>query len=74
MREQVLVITGASNGIGLATAELAGGHGARVVLTSRDEVDLERAVGRIRGAGGPAIHVAAAVALPDRAGIFGGGD
>ena len=35
---------------------------------------ITRAVGRIRGAGGQAIHVAAAAALLDRAGIFGGGD
>ena len=44
--EQVLVITGGSSGIGLATAEMAAHHGARVVLTSRDEVDLEQAGSR----------------------------
>jgi NAD(P)-dependent dehydrogenase (short-subunit alcohol dehydrogenase family) len=60
--EQVVVITGASSGIGLATAEMAARDGARVVLTSRDEVDLEQAVTRIRGAGGQAIHVPADVA------------
>jgi NADP-dependent 3-hydroxy acid dehydrogenase YdfG len=60
--EQVLVITGASSGIGLATAEMAAHHGARVVLTSRDEADLEQATTRIRGAGGQAIHVVADVA------------
>jgi NAD(P)-dependent dehydrogenase (short-subunit alcohol dehydrogenase family) len=60
--EQVVVITGASSGIGLATAEMAAGHGARVVLTSRDEVDLEQAVSRIRAAGGQAIHVVGDVA------------
>ena len=60
--EQVIVITGASSGIGLATAEMAARRGARVVLTSRDEVDLQEAVERIRAAGGRAIHVAADVA------------
>ena len=60
--EQVLVITGASSGIGLATAEMAAQRGARVVLTSRDAVDLEQAVARIRAGGGQAIHVTADVA------------
>jgi NAD(P)-dependent dehydrogenase (short-subunit alcohol dehydrogenase family) len=60
--EQAIVITGASSGIGLATAEMAGRAGARVLLTSRDEVDLEQAVGRIRGAGGKATHMVADVA------------
>jgi NAD(P)-dependent dehydrogenase (short-subunit alcohol dehydrogenase family) len=60
--EQVIVITGASSGIGLATAEMAARRGARVVLTSRDAVDLEQAVERIRAEGGQAIHVAADVA------------
>jgi NAD(P)-dependent dehydrogenase (short-subunit alcohol dehydrogenase family) len=60
--EQVIVITGASSGIGLATAEMAARRGARVVLCSRDGVDLERAVERIRARGGQAIHVTADVA------------
>ena len=50
--EQVIVITGASSGIGLATAKEAARRGARVVLNSRDEVDLPRAAGEIRDAGG----------------------
>ena len=60
--ERVIVITGASSGIGLATAEMAARHGARVVLTSRDAVDLDQAVEQIRGAGGQAIQVVADVA------------
>jgi NAD(P)-dependent dehydrogenase (short-subunit alcohol dehydrogenase family) len=60
--EQVIVITGASSGIGLATAELAARRGARVVLSSRDAVDLEQAVERIRAGGGQAIYVTADVA------------
>jgi short-subunit dehydrogenase len=38
--EQVIVITGATSGIGLATAREAVGRGARVVLTARNEEDL----------------------------------
>jgi NAD(P)-dependent dehydrogenase (short-subunit alcohol dehydrogenase family) len=55
--EQVIVITGASSGIGLATALMAADRGARVVLNSRDEADLGDAVERIRSAGGQAISV-----------------
>jgi NAD(P)-dependent dehydrogenase (short-subunit alcohol dehydrogenase family) len=62
MNEQVIVITGASSGIGLATARLAAGMGARLVLTSRDAVNLEQAVERIRGDGGDATYVTGDVA------------
>ena len=41
--EQVIVITGASSGIGLATAQEAARQGARVVLSSRDAVDIQQA-------------------------------
>jgi short-subunit dehydrogenase len=37
IKEQVVVITGATSGIGLATARLAHARGARVVLNGRDE-------------------------------------
>ena len=38
--EQVIVITGATSGIGLATAREAAKRGAKLVLCSRDEADL----------------------------------
>jgi NAD(P)-dependent dehydrogenase (short-subunit alcohol dehydrogenase family) len=60
--EQVVVITGASSGIGLATAEMAAKRGARVVLSSRDEADLRTAGERIRAEGGRAAWFAADVA------------
>lgn len=56
INEQVIVITGASSGIGLATAVQAARQGARVVLNSRDEEDLRTAVDQIRAEGGEAIH------------------
>jgi NADP-dependent 3-hydroxy acid dehydrogenase YdfG len=40
MQEQVVVITGASSGIGAALAELLGGKGARVALVARREKEL----------------------------------
>jgi NAD(P)-dependent dehydrogenase (short-subunit alcohol dehydrogenase family) len=39
LRDQVIVITGASSGIGLATARMAARRGARVVLVARNEHD-----------------------------------
>ena len=62
LRDQVIVITGASSGIGLTAAELAAARGARVVLNARNEADLRRAVDGIRLRGGRAIYVAGDVA------------
>lgn len=82
LEEQTIVITGASSGIGLATARLAAERGARVVMTSRNEEDLQRACDEIRARGGRATFVVADVADPqamDRVGEvaireFGGFD
>ena len=60
--QQVLVITGASSGIGLATAKMAAQLGARVVLAAREEEQLLDTVQDIRDAGGQAIHVVTDVA------------
>ena len=62
IEEQVIVITGASSGIGLATAKRAAAQGARVVLAARDEASLQRAVDEIQREGGEAIYVVADVA------------
>jgi NAD(P)-dependent dehydrogenase (short-subunit alcohol dehydrogenase family) len=64
IHEQVVVITGASSGIGLVTAREAARAGARVVLAARNAEDLDRAVQDIRRAGGRAAFVTADVADP----------
>lgn len=55
--EQVIVITGASSGIGLATARMAARGGARVVLAARNERDLRKHAEEIRREGGEALAV-----------------
>ena len=61
IEDQVIVITGASSGIGLATAKMAAARGARVVLAARDADGLSSARVEIEGAGGRAITVIADV-------------
>src|SRR4051812_13249849 len=62
LKDQVIVITGASSGIGLTTAEIAAERGAAVVLAARSERELTDVVARIRARGGRATAVAADVA------------
>lgn len=57
IKDQVIVITGASSGIGLATALEAAKRGASVVLASRDEADISKAAEQITAEGGRAIPV-----------------
>lgn len=63
---RVAVVTGASRGIGLATAKALSAVGAHVVLAARDAVALEREAAAIRGSGGDATPVACDVAVPER--------
>ncbi len=56
-RGQVVVVTGASSGIGLATALLLAAEGASLVLASRGEAALSRAEQSCREAGGEVLTV-----------------
>jgi len=60
--EQVIVITGASSGIGLATAEAAAAKGARLVLAARSDSTLNEIAGRLTAAGHEAVAVGCDVA------------
>ena len=59
--QQVIVVTGASSGIGLATAESAAKEGARLVLAARSGQTLDEICRRINSSGGQAIYVIADV-------------
>lgn len=52
LKGKVVAITGASSGIGEATALLLAGRGAKVVLGARRPELLEALVSRITAAGG----------------------
>jgi short-subunit dehydrogenase len=64
VEDQTIVVTGATSGIGLATARMAAERGARVVMSARNEADLRRECDEIRKQGGRATFVAADVADP----------
>ena len=58
LSDQTIVITGASSGIGRATARAAARRGARVVLTGRDDAVLRDVAEEIAIHGGTARHLA----------------
>lgn len=56
IQDKVVVITGASSGIGEATAKLLAENGAKVVLGARHEDELQRITGEIRKNDGDTIY------------------
>lgn len=60
--QQVIVITGASSGIGLATAKLAAQRGAKLVLGARSESTTAQIAEEINAGGGQAVFVPCDVA------------
>jgi short-subunit dehydrogenase len=80
LKDQVMVITGASSGIGLVTARMAANRGVRLVLNARNEEALRRVSKEINADGGRAIYVAGDVGrfddvqkIADEAGRYFGG-
>ncbi|OWA01145.1 short-chain dehydrogenase [Streptomyces sp. CS159] len=61
-RGQVVVVTGATGGVGRAAARAFGARGDRVALLARGEFALERAAEEIREAGGQALPLVVDVA------------
>jgi NAD(P)-dependent dehydrogenase (short-subunit alcohol dehydrogenase family) len=59
LSRRVALVTGASRGIGEATARLLAEQGAHVILSSRKQEDLERVAAAIQAAGGQATAIAA---------------
>lgn len=59
--QQVMVITGATSGIGLTTTRAAVKKGAKVVLAARSEEALQTLTNEINNAGGEAAYVVADV-------------
>jgi NAD(P)-dependent dehydrogenase (short-subunit alcohol dehydrogenase family) len=57
LNQQVMVVTGASSGVGRAIARAAGERGAKVVVTARGADGLNAAVAEIERAGSEAIAV-----------------
>ena len=62
VKDRVVVITGASAGIGRATARAFGARGAKVALIARNEPALEAAAEEVRQRGGEALVCRADVA------------
>ncbi len=61
LADQVLVLTGATSGIGLVTARQAARRGARLVLAARSEEELRQLENEISSRGGQAVSVVADV-------------
>ncbi|WGV24161.1 SDR family oxidoreductase [Halotia branconii] len=82
IKDKVVIITGASSGIGEATAKLLASKGAKVVLGARREQQLKQLVDAINSGGGQAVYQVMDVTNPaDNAAIaklaketFGGVD
>ncbi len=66
MQGRTVVITGASSGIGLATARAFAGRGANVVLVARGLARLEQAARQCEELGGQALAVSGDVTDPGR--------
>lgn len=67
LTDKVAIITGASSGIGRATALLFAGQGAKIVVGARRKAELDTLVEEITAAGGQAVALAGDVRSEDYA-------
>ncbi|CAE6916246.1 Glucose dehydrogenase [Pseudomonas marincola] len=67
LADKVAIVTGASSGIGYATAKLFAAEGAKVIVGARRESELNDLVAEIRAAGGEALALAGDVRSEDYA-------
>lgn len=65
LQDEVILISGASRGIGAAIAHACVEAGARVVLASRKQADLDTLADELRAAGGTVLPVACHMGKPD---------
>lgn len=65
INEQVIVITGATSGIGLSTARMAAERGARLVLAARADAALDELAHELRARGTDVVTVTADVGRPE---------
>jgi NAD(P)-dependent dehydrogenase (short-subunit alcohol dehydrogenase family) len=65
LRDRVVLVTGASRGIGESIAMACAAVGAKVVLVARKQPDLDRVAAAIRQAGGTALPIACHAARAD---------
>ena len=65
VKNKVIVITGASSGIGEASAKLLASHGAKVVLGARREQRLQKLANKIQQQGGQATYRVTDVTKPE---------
>ncbi len=65
LTDRVAIVTGASRGIGAATARALADAGATVALASRDAARLEQLAAEIEAAGGTALSVPTDIGDPD---------
>jgi short-subunit dehydrogenase len=64
LKDAVIILTGASRGIGVAIAEDLAREGCHLVLAARSREKLEEVAGRVRAAGGRATVVPTDVSAP----------
>ncbi|HKT83432.1 MAG TPA: SDR family NAD(P)-dependent oxidoreductase, partial [Solirubrobacterales bacterium] len=65
MSRRVVVVTGASAGVGRAAAKAFGARGDRVALLARDEEGLVAAAAEVRATGGEALAIPTDVTQPE---------